>query len=201
MQKLIDKIKSIPKGYFSLVDLRKISDLNDASLKVALSRLKKDGQIKALIRGYYALDLSKIDYEKLAIEIYKPSYLSFEWVLGKYNILSQKAYNLTLATTKRAKVIELGKLKSMKKTSTSTDQLLIYHHLNPDLFWGYNNVAGIHEAEPEKAFLDLAYLSLNGYAKFDPEEMDLKLLDKKKLRKYLKEFNSKKLRGLVNTVL
>ena len=37
--------------------------------------------------------------------MYSPSYLSFEWALAKYNILSQKPVNLTLATNRRSKKI------------------------------------------------------------------------------------------------
>ena len=74
---------------------------------------------------------------------------------------------------------------------------LIYRHLKPRLFWGYQKTDNYLVANPEKAFLDLAYLSLNGYAGFDLEEMDLKLLNKKKIKEYLKRFNSKRLSNLI----
>ena len=45
--------------------------------------------------------------------------------------------------------------------------------------------------------LDLAYLSLNGYAKFDIEEMNLELLYKAKLKKYLKKNGYRKLYNLI----
>jgi len=41
-------------------------------------------------------------------------------------------------------------------------------------------------------------LSLNGYAKFDTEEMNLKLLDKNKLKEYLKKFKNKKIDKLLS---
>jgi len=185
MQKLINKIKAIPKNYFTLNDLKKISQLDDPSLKVTVSRLVKSGQLIKLGHRFYSLDVFKINWEKLACEIYTPSYLSFEWVLARHNILSQQPMHLTLATIKRTKLVKFK------------DKNIFYHHLRPDLFWGYKQDEKIFIAEPEKAFLDLVYLSLNGYAKFDVEEMNLGLLDKNKLKKYLKRFKNKKLDKLI----
>ena len=186
MEKLIEKINKIPKGYFSFADLRKISDLNDGSLRVAVSRLLKSGKIISLIKGIYTADPSKISWESFAVETYAPSYLSFEWALGRYNILSQKSYSLTMATTRQT-----------KKISTPAGGI-IYRQIKPELFWGYKKEDGYLIAEPEKAFLDLAYLSLNGYGKFDPTEMNLSLLAKKKIKAYLKKINSNKLFSLVS---
>lgn len=189
MEKLIEKIKNIPRGYFSLVDIKKISREKDGSLGVALSRLVKSKQILKLQKNFYALDSTKVDLENFAIETYRPSYLSFEWALAWHNVLSQKPLNLTLATTKRSKKAMLfGKN-------------LLYRHLKPELFWGFSNEGNYLVANPEKAFLDLAYLSLNGYAKFDLEEMNLELLDKKKIKKYLKRFGSKRLDSLIKKKL
>lgn len=185
MAKLIQKIKNIPKSYFSFADLKKISDLNDGSLKVAISRMIKNGEITKLKKAVYASDISKINWENFAVETHSPSYLSFEWALAKYNILSQKPVNLTLATTKRSRKI------------TTLQNIIIYHHLQPKLFWGFIKEDNYLLAEPEKAFLDLAYLSLNGYAKFDAEEMNLELLDKVNLKKYLKKIGCKRLNNLL----
>jgi predicted transcriptional regulator of viral defense system len=181
MQKLFDKIKGNPKGYFSLMDIRKIAGLEEQTLKVVLSRLVKGGKIKKIGQKFYAIDLQKVDWEKFAVEVYAPSYLSFEYVLARRGILSQQIQHLILATENRTKIIE------------TPEADIIYHHLNSKVFYGYTKEADILIAEPEKAFLDLAYLSLNGYAKFDPEEMNLNLLDKNKLKVYLCKFKSKKL--------
>jgi len=185
MQKLIDKISKIPRGYFSLMDLRKIAGLKEGTLKVVLSRLVKSGKVQKIGQKFYALDPQKIDLEKLAVQIYGPSYVSFEGALSKQGILSQQTYQLTLATTERTKKLETPQVD------------ILYHHLKSQLYWGFIQMDGTLIAEPEKAFLDLAYLSLNGYAKFDPEEMDLKLLDKNKLKRYLSKFKSKKLQILL----
>jgi predicted transcriptional regulator of viral defense system len=189
MSKLLKEIKKLPKEYFSYRDLRKISGLDGDSLKVALSRAVKAGEITKLVKGLYAADPDLVPWENLAVNIYSPSYISFESALNYHNILSQQAIGLTLATDKRAKELNIH------------NQIIVYRHLKPDLFWGYKKVRNFLLAEPEKAFLDLAYLSLNGYGRFDLEEMNLKLLDGKKLKNYLKKFKSAKLNKLVAPIL
>jgi predicted transcriptional regulator of viral defense system len=187
MISLIQKIKSIPKDFFSLSDIKKISHLKDDSLKVAINRLVKSKKLIKLGHKLYTVNISNVDFEKLACEIYQPSYLSFEYALAIHNILSQKPVHLVLATSKRTKNVAV------------LDKNIFYRHISPEIFWGYQKHGNILLAEPEKAFLDLAYLSLNGYAKFDPEEMNVDLLDKKVLMKYLKKFNNKKLEKLILT--
>jgi len=189
MNKLIKQINRIPKQPFTFIDLKKNSKLNSNSLKVAISRLVKNGDVIRLSKGLYTSDISKIDWEKLAVELYYPSYLSFEWVLAKYNVLSQKPVNLTLATSLQTKKIE------------TNQKVLFYHHLQPKMFWGHEQRNGYLEANVEKAWLDLAYLSLNGYANFDVEEMNLSILNKKRIKEYLQKIKSKKLSKLIEMVL
>lgn len=185
MKKLALELKKIPKDYFTLNDVRKISRLSEGSLKVAVHRMVKRGELVKLGGRLYTLVSTGIDYERIACEVYNPSYVSFESSLSFHNILSQKPIHITLATVNRPKRITLG------------DKDIIYHHLQKKLFWGYEKTDNILMAKAEKALLDLAYLSLNGYASFDAEEMNLNSLDKGKLIKYLKKINSKKLNSLI----
>jgi predicted transcriptional regulator of viral defense system len=188
MSKLLQKINKIPKSWFTFADIRKITDLDDKSLAVTLSRMVKRGELTRLAGGIYTTDLTKIDREQFAVEKYPPSYISFESALARHNILSQQPVSLTMATTNRSK-----KMKML-------ENMIIYRHIQPNFFWGYLKEENILLAEPEKAFLDLAYLSLNGYANFDPEEMNLDLLDKQKIKTYLKKFNSSRLTALVGKI-
>jgi len=189
MTKLIEKINNIPKSYFSLQDLSKIIDLEKNSLKVAVSRAVKNKKIIKLTNGLYSKNIHDISWENLAVNIYSPSYISFESALNYYNILSQQTASITLATNKRKKNINIY------------DHSIVYRHIKDELFWGYVKQDDYLIAEPEKAFLDLAYLSLNGYGHFDPEEINLDILNKEKLVKYLKKFNNNKLNKLINTIL
>lgn len=183
---LSEQISKLPKAYFSINDLRKISNLSYDSLKVTLSKLIKTKKIQRIAQGYYTTDLFNINLEAFSLEYYRPSYLSFEWALGYHNILSQQSHAITLATTKRNKEVDV-----------SENSLLIYRHLQKKHFWGFTKEGDILIAEPEKAFLDQAYMSLNGAGVFDPEEMDLSLLNKAKLKRYLKKFDDKRL-GFMN---
>ncbi len=185
MSALQKKINAIPKSTFTFSDIRKIADMDDESLRVSMNRLVKSGHVTRLVRGVYAHDLALVDWERLAQELYDPSYLSFESALGRSGVLSQKPYAFTLATTKRTRTIE---------TKTT---MIIYHHIQPCLYWGYVKENHVFVAEPEKAFLDLAYLSLKGYAAFDPDEMDLTRLNSAKITQYLRKFDSTQLRKRV----
>ncbi|MBU2564092.1 hypothetical protein KKA23_00690 [Patescibacteria group bacterium] len=192
MEKLIQKIKSIPKTYFYLSDIKKISKLNNASLKVAINRLIKNKELIRITKKVYTTNINDVDWKNLSIDIYSPSYISFEYALSFYNILSQKPLHLTLATTKRSKTIE-----------TEANNLM-YKHIQKKMFWGYvqyHKDSNYLMANPEKAFIDLAYLSLNGYAKFDPEEMNLKILKKNRIKEYLKKINNKKLTKLISSCI
>ncbi|MEK9153755.1 MAG: hypothetical protein AAB723_04120 [Patescibacteria group bacterium] len=177
MNKLIKKLKSIPKGYFTLMDVKKITSFADDSLSVAMSRLARSGEIIRISKGIYSVDSSQIDWENFACEVYSPSYISFESALAMHNILSQRPTHITMATSNRSKQLIME------------SRNIIYHHIKRDLFWGYKLVDGALLADEEKSLLDLLYLSMHGYAKFDSEEMNLKLLNKTRLNKYLKEFD------------
>lgn len=189
MNKLTKEIIKLPKSVFSLTDLRKLPNFKEEYIKTTLSRALKAGEIIRLAGGLYSKNSGAIALENLAINIYNPSYISFESALNFYNILSQQSAVLTLATTKRAKKISVH------------NQMISYRHLKQDLFWGYKKNNDYLLAEPEKAFLDLAYLSVNGYGHFDSKEMNLKLLDIKKVKIYLKKFNSPKLKKIINKTL
>ena len=189
MNKLANKIKNIPRQPFSYNDLKKITALSGDSLRVSIFRMIKSGIITRISNGIYTTDISKMDWESFAVQNYEPSYLSFEWVLSKYGVLNQKPYNLTLATSRPTKKIN------------TVQNIISYHHLQPKMYWGYVKKNGYLEAELEKAWLDLAYLSLNGYARFDLQEMNLSLLNKGKIEKYLKKIRSKKLNNLIKSAI
>lgn len=171
----------IPKATFTLSDIRKVTDMEDESLRVSMNRMVKNGAVARIVRGVYTHDLGKVDWEKFAQELYSPSYLSFEYALGRAGVLSQKSYALTLATSQRTKTIE------------TTSVTIIYHHIQPRLYWGYVREENVFVAEPEKAFLDLAYLSLRGHVTFDPDEMSIEALNPTKIMTYLRRFESARL--------
>lgn len=117
----------------------------------------KKGELIPVKRGLYVLksvwekEAKKDVYlEYLANKIYEPSYLSFEYVLNKYSLLSEGVFTITSATIKPTKIISnaLG--------------VFNYYSLSDELFSGYLrkdfNSASIFEATKAKALFDFLYI-------------------------------------------
>lgn len=189
MSMLIQKIKHIPKSYFTIADIRKITDYSLSSTRVMIARLVERGEVFRLEKGVYCIDRDQVNWNAYACERYAPSYISFETALSFHNVLSQKTFHITLATTNRS------------KQKSVLDRELLYHHLQKKLYWGYQKIDGYLLASPEKAFLDLLYLSIRGWAVCDTEEMNLSLLDTKKIVAYVKKFGVSKMEREVKRIL
>lgn len=173
---LVKQIKDIKKDYLSISDLTQLLGLGEKSIYVSLSRLEKAGVLTRLKNGIYVLADQGIDLKIVANQLYYPSYLSFETALGDLGIVSQKAYTLTFATTRRSKKDLLGQTE------------VEYRHLDKELFFGFILKNNLYFAEPEKAFLDQLYMVTLGKAKLDFEELDLHELSFKKAEKMTKKF-------------
>lgn len=173
---LITKIKAVPKNYYTLNDLEKISKMNRPSLRVTLTRLVKRRDLRRLAKGIYQLSEQPFEIEKTATQIYRPSYISFESALAKFGILSQIPYTLSLATLKKPKKILIA------------NRPIEYRHLNDKFFWGYFLENGAYIAEPEKALLDELYLVTKGYAQLDLKDLDLSDVNLQKLQSLAKKY-------------
>lgn len=88
--------------------------------------------------------------EYLANKIYEPSYLSGEYVMSKYNLLTEAVYGITSATTKKTKTF-VNKLTRFS-----------YYSFAPRLFFGFEirkfYSANIFIAKKAKAVFDYVYL-------------------------------------------
>lgn len=175
---LIKKLQSLDKGYFTIADMQKITDLSRNSLKVSINRLIEKGVLTRIKRGVYQLGFSQVDVPKVANQLYYPSYLSFESALSRYGILSQIPYTQTFATTKRS------------KTMTLWETEVEFRQLKKELFFGYKMDNGMYIAEPEKALLDQLYMVSRGRGILNIEELDLKKINKELLKKYARNFPS-----------
>ena len=172
----IKKLQNFSRDYFTIADLEKITGLARPSLRVALSRFTKQGVLVRLKRGIYALESSSLKIEKIANQLYYPSYLSFESALSYYGILSQIPYTQTFATTKPPKRFTLGETE------------IEFRQLKKELFFGYTLKDSIYIAEPEKALLDQLYMTSRGKAMLTVEELDLRMIKSSVLKKYAKQF-------------
>lgn len=169
---LIEKTGNLDKEVFTAKDLKKLFP-EESNLKTAVKRLKDAGVIASAARGVYFLRGKSLNIEKLATQIYYPSYISFESALAAYGIMNQGLYQITLATTRHSKKLKLA--------GTTCE----YIKIKESLFFGFMLVKEVYIAEPEKAFLDELYLLTLGKRPVNYGEWYLKELNKAKIKKYL----------------
>lgn len=173
---LIKKLTGFNKSYFTVADLEKVLELKRDSLYVTLGRLVGSGVLVRFGKNIYSLFNLPVDVEKIACELYFPSYLSFEQALSKYSILSQIPYTQTFATPRPTKKMVIA------------DVTVEYSHLKKELFFGFLLKNGRYIAEKEKALLDQLYMVSLGKRRINIEELDLRDIDKAKLKEYAKKF-------------
>ncbi len=184
----IEKIRQIGKDYYTLKDLAKIWKLKKESLKVTCSRMVRKKLLLRIEKNIYILPEKFAYIDRIANQIYSPSYLSFESALSWWGVLSQAPYSLTFASSKRSKKISIGKVE------------IVYRHLKDDLFFGFENRNNLFIAEPEKAFLDLAYFVSFGRENVNLKNLAVEKLNKKKTIIYLEKYPPKTI-NLVENIL
>jgi len=177
-EELIQKLDDIGKEFFSIKDLEKIFPL-DAHIKTHIKRFKDSGLILPITKGVYTFSSHPIDLERIATQIYYPSYISFESALSKYGIMNQGLNKLTLATTRHSKKMALMGIECE------------YCKLKQALYFGFSLMGGIYIAEPEKAILDTLYLVSLSKRSIDYSEWYLEEVNKKKIQQYAKKYNPK----------
>jgi predicted transcriptional regulator of viral defense system len=185
----LDRLNTIDKDYFTFADLLKLWDGSANSLKVALSRAVKNGELKKLKTNIYILNNKNVSIEKIANKIYYPSYLSFESALSSCGILSQIPYVLTFATPSKTKKITLG------------DSKVEYRQIRKDLFFGFILKDGLYVALPEKALLDSFYLASLGKLELNFRRLDYGKINKKRFHLWLKRYPERTRKTIENTKL
>jgi predicted transcriptional regulator of viral defense system len=179
MLKVYEKLLTANKRYFSSRELARLLEISPKSRRVAISRLVKNKVLRRLRRDLYELVLKPSDILEAANIIYRPSYLSFTYCLGKLGILNQIAYEIEFASTKKTKRIEIR------------GRVVIFRKVNKKLFFGYTLKDNVFIADPEKALLDTLYMESKGLATVPQEELNLGGLSKSKFLKMSKLFPEK----------
>jgi len=169
---VLKKLSEIDKSYYTISDLEKITGLSKDSLYVALNRWVDMKILKRIGPRLYVPFGKEVNVEKIASQLYLPNYLSFESALSHYGILNLIPYTVSLATPRRT------------RRYTINNRDVEFRQIKRSLFWGYILENGIYIAESEKAFLDQIYFVKKGIASADYDEMELKLLSRKKLFEY-----------------
>lgn len=156
----VSKLKKLAKlSCFDKNTLAQILDLSDNSLYSNIKRWIKSGVLIQLKKGLYvtgaflSAQQDPTDYaEFLANKLREPSYLSSEYVLQKYQILSEAVYGYTSIS-----------LKS-KKNYRNKLGVFSYNGINKNLFSGFviknSGKFSIFEATKAKALFDYLYLKL-----------------------------------------
>jgi len=136
--------------------LRQLEEDNDR-LDFNINYWLKKGNIIALKKGVYVLketwerEINKDDYRQyIANQLCQPSYLSGEYVMSKYGLLTEAVYGITSMTTKTTKTF-INSLGSFA-----------YYSLSPTLFLGYDvkkiGSFSVAVAKKSKAVFDFLYL-------------------------------------------
>ena len=203
--KILGLVVDLP--YFEIETLEGFTN-KQYYLKIALSRLEKQGKIARLKKGVYVssnfIDKAQkkgiFDFylEFLSGIIYHPAYLSLDYVLGKYNGLTEAPVNFTAITK--------------NKTAIFSNQLgnFAYHKVRPELFIGFNliktNNLMVYQATKAKALFDYVYLRKNllinaksvSELRINVEVFSHK--DKAELKKYIKLEKSKKIKDIFELI-
>ena len=205
IERILSLVENLP--YFNLEDLLTV-EKNKNYLKILLSRCEKSGKVFRLKKGTYTTKeyLSKISpeeinfyYEFLANILYRPSYLSLEYVLSEYNLLTEFSYNFTSITKNKTKKFE------------NKFGVFVYHHIKDPLFCGFNLIKKgnffIFKATKAKALFDFLYLRKDILINKDSlKELRLNLenfnkKDIKEFETYLKLNSSKKMKEIFKNLL
>lgn len=171
--KLVDLLHQSPLPIFTLASLKAIFGTTARiTLSVIIKSLVDQEVLTMILPGLYHLTTKPPDQFTIANFLVEPSYISFESALSYHGILSQFPYLITSATTKKARIKE-------------THHTYQYHHLQPNLYFGYTYVNNYLLATPEKALLDQLYLATKNYRLVDWDEYDLESIKPEIIKEYL----------------
>lgn len=170
---------------FTSADIITLTGLAPAAATQALARLAKEDLVARIKKGVWVSKLSADLNPYEAVPYLRapwPAYVSLYSALADFGVVEEiphVVYAVSAATPKRYR--------------TSIGEFSI-HHLPERLIWGYEvkrqGQASYPIAEPEKAFLDLAYLALIPRSPLElPHKRERRWdLDKEKLRRYAARF-------------
>lgn len=154
MSKINAVIAKMP--FFGVVAMEQVTELKRESVRQQLSRWEKRGEVVRIKRGVYTTRefyLTHKESEMFPVwvsSVIEPhSYVSREWVLAKYGVLTEATYPVTAVTEKNTKKL-VNKMGSYH-----------YYHIRSELFDGYNESSlwGViaREASLPKALFDYLY--------------------------------------------
>ena len=156
------------------------SKVSQAAFFSMLARLTRQNILQKLERDKYMLVSGRAHDFCIANFLYEPSYVSLEAALNFHGVLSQFPYEVASMTPRKP------------VTKTVDEKTYRYARIKRSLFWGYEPIQGFLIAQPEKALLDLLYLTSKGLAILHTDELDISKLDKARFALYAKKFPTMK---------
>ena len=168
--------------FFGIQDVAYATGLSRPSAQVLCSRYIKNGVFLRLKRDFYVLaDNWDRNGTRQLMQIGNllqvPSYLSLTTALAYHGFTTQ---------VQRRYVESVASRRS--KTIAVRDTVFVFHKLQRRLFFGFQRKDGLFIAEPEKAFLDAAFLEILGHSALDWDAVDLARMDRCRLDAYLNAF-------------
>ena len=182
---VLEVILSSPRTVFNVQSLRMLTECEDSQkLTKSLHYYVKEGKIHNPRRGIYTK--ATFDEKEMACSLFRPAYVSLEYVLQRSGIVFQYDDTVTCVSYLN-RIVEIG------------DKAYQFRIINPELWIGMDGIEqqdNILIATPERAFLDMIYLSA-GNCYFD----NLHPLNKIKVKQLLPLYKSKVLTERVTKLL
>lgn len=174
---------------FNITDAKKIFGIKkENTLYKLLQRLEKSGIIIRITKGKYHFLFNEINDFELANFLINPSYVSLESALSFYGILPQFTYTITSVTP----------LKSQKIIHQEKEYE--FSHLSSKYFFSFIKKDKFLMATPEKALLDELYFMAKKIRSVHFEDLDLKSIDKRKIKDLSKRYRFLPLQNLLKRV-
>jgi hypothetical protein len=182
---VLEVILSHSRTVFNMQTLRMMTG-SDAGPELAksLHYYVKEGKIRNPRRGIYTK--ATYDEKEMACSLYRPAYVSLEYVLQRAGVVFQYDDTVTCVSY----------LNRLVEVDGKTYQ---YRIIKPELWIGFEGIEqhdNILIATPERAFLDMVYLSA-GNCYFD----NLHPLNRTKVKQLLPHYQSKVLTERVMELL
>lgn len=182
---ILQTILESPRSVFTVQSLMMQTACNESvQLTKSLHYYANEGKIRNPRRGVY----TKLTYDvqEMACSLFRPSYISLEYVLQRAGVVFQWDDAVTCVSY-------------LSRTIDVDDKQYQYRKIDPELWIGFEGVEqqdNIAIATPERAFLDVVYLSA-GNCYFD----NLRQLSMKRIRALLPLYHSKALNERVTKML
>lgn len=150
------KLKGKRLLLFSPLDVMRALGVSKTSATFLVHRYAKKGFIHRMKQGLYAFPDALPPDLYIANKLYEPSYISLEFALSYHGVIPETVYEITSVTTKSTRRFH------------AAGKAFTYRRIKRAGFTGYTlkrqREFSYQIADPEKAFVDLAYLRRHAHA-------------------------------------